>query len=218
MLVHHGGIYTPKYLRQTTVELPAQQAVFFHSLEISVKRFAVIAGFLEKIALAIAKKTQKRLREEAQAGKITLTELGRKAVDMMLESEGWHVYSNEPKGSKNLSENMTFRIWLPSIHLFRQTDSRASVASMWIQRDTPSASNTWNQEQRPPWIGNCTKVSDLTGGCRLRLVNQDKQKDQLPHRRTTERADCAAGDSYSSEATNNAVALWQYSDGTGKFH
>ena len=93
LLVHHGGIYTPKYLRQTSVEVPAEEAVFFHSLEISVNTFTEIAGFVETIALAMTKRTQKGLREEAQAGgKITLTELGRNAVDMMLDEERGRVY------------------------------------------------------------------------------------------------------------------------------
>ena len=83
LLVHHGGIYTPKYLRQTSVKMPADRAVFLHSLRISVNAFTEIAGFLETITLAMTERTQKGLREEAQSGKITLTELGRKAVDMM---------------------------------------------------------------------------------------------------------------------------------------
>ena len=49
--------------------------------------FTVIAGFLETIALETAKRTQNRLREEAQLGNITLTELGRKAADMMVPCE-----------------------------------------------------------------------------------------------------------------------------------
>ena len=97
LLIHHGGIYTPKYLRQTPVELPAEQAVFFHSLEISASAFTVIASFLETIALAIVKKTQTRLREEAQMGNITLTELGRKAEGLMYEAEGWRVYAKKPQ-------------------------------------------------------------------------------------------------------------------------
>ena len=92
LLVHHGGIYTPKYLRQTSVEVPGEKAVFFHSLEISVDTFNEIAGFLETIALAMTKRTQQVFREEAQAGKITLTDLGRNAVDMMLDEERDRVY------------------------------------------------------------------------------------------------------------------------------
>ena len=98
LLVHHGGIYTPKYLRQTAVEMPAEKAVFSHSLEISVDAFTVIAGFLETIALETAKRTQNRLREEAQLGNITLTELGRKAVDMMVPVNGTQVYASAPRG------------------------------------------------------------------------------------------------------------------------
>ena len=98
LLVHHGGIYTPKYLRQTLTEMPAEKAVFFQSLEISVDAFTVIAGFLETIALKTVKGTQDRLREEAQSGNITLTELGRIAVDMMSPADGTQRYASVPRG------------------------------------------------------------------------------------------------------------------------
>ena len=63
LLVHHGGIYTSKYLRQRTIPLPHEQAVFFHSLQIDSETIFKLAAFLEKIAMKITSGIHARLKK-----------------------------------------------------------------------------------------------------------------------------------------------------------
>ena len=73
--------------------LPAEKAVSFHSLQISVKVFREISGLLETIARTTAQSTQNRLREEVYSGNIVLTELGGESVNNMFDPKSDAVYA-----------------------------------------------------------------------------------------------------------------------------
>lgn len=63
LLVHHGGIFTAKYLEQKYAGSPETKRVFFDSLVLTPKEFLSSASFLEEVARKMMKSTRAALEE-----------------------------------------------------------------------------------------------------------------------------------------------------------
>jgi hypothetical protein len=83
LLVHHGGIYTTKYLEQRFVGSPERQRVFFDSLVLTREEFLSSASFLEEIARKSVKATRAALEEFSAANGITQAGAHKTAVEAL---------------------------------------------------------------------------------------------------------------------------------------